>query len=474
MNNKKRESWATRYGFLVTSWFAAIGIGNMWRFPFRTAQNGGGAFLVPYILFILILSIPAVLGEAATGKYTQSNPVGAYRKISGYSGIGLASIILNIVVAYYMVVVSYTFAYLGYSIAGTYFKVDAGTLWNSFVNNIPLVYGLFVFTLILSAIPPLLGIQKGIERVSKILGTCAFAILLICAIRGVTLPGASAGIEYYLKPNWGKMFSAITLTNAMGQAFFTFGAGWGWFLVLSSYLKKHEDVGLGYITTGFADTSFALLAGFAVIPTMIALGVSPEVGAGIPYVAMPLLFSRMAGGRVFAILFFAAFAFAAYTCAYVLIEVIAAWFIDEFGLSRRKAVALTTIILLITGTPAALSSKVLESLDTIFGVYFLPIAVILQVIGSGYIFGAERLRITVINPYGNAYIGKWWTYAYKFVVPIICTVLMLWYAYTISAGGGPWYLGWGGFLIVIVLILVTIYGSYLYDKKKGLIKAGGK
>lgn len=474
----KRDNWGTRIGFLMTSWFAAIGIGNMWRFPFRCAENGGGAFLLPYLVFILAISLPSVMMESASGKYGHSSTVDTMGKMAGLRGVGVMMLLLNMLAGYYIVVVSQSLYWVWESARNVFATTSPEVVWSNYVNNKPLCFGMFVITLILSAIPPYFGIQKGIERVAKWIGGFALIIIVIGAIRGITLPGALDGVIYYLTPDWSNMFTSKNLSAAMSQAYFTFGAGWGWFLVLSSYLKRESDAGYGNVTTCFADTSFALLAGFAIIPTLFACGYNSEtvkeLGVSTAYVAMPQVFTNMKGGYVISLLFFLALFVAAYSCAYVLIEVIASFMVDTLHMSRKKGTIISALLLLVCGAAPSMNESILNNLDNVFGSYVLPTIVTLLVYAVGYRFGGERLRRMVINVFGNGYVGKWAVVLFKYVVPVMNVFLMVWFAHSNQASG-DWLLGYGGLLLVWGVTAIVVIGFGWYDKKHnyqwdGLVK----
>ena len=472
LTTKKRGSWGSRIGFLITTWFAAIGIGNMWRFPFRCATNGGGAFLVPYLFFILTVSVPAVIYEASAGKYAHSDAVGCTSKLGGLRGSGYLTLFLNLFGSYYIVVVSQSLYWLGHAFKNTFATVDSETVWANFMDNKALTFGIFALTVVLSVIPPLFGIKEGVEKVGKYIGGFAIIVITFGAIRAITLPGAMDGVAYYLTPNWSKMFTATTLTSALSQAYFTFGAGWGWYMILSSYLGKTADVGMGHLSSGFADTFFALMAGFAIIPTLFASGYTEDtigtLGAATAYVAMPKVFVGMKGGYIMSVLFFASLFFAAYSCAYVLVEVIGSFFIDSRGWSRQKASIVAGLGILVCGAAPSISPTILDALDTIFGCYLLPLIVTAQVIGFGYRFGKDRLRKVQINVFGNGYIGKWITTLFLYWVPVINVFMMVWYAVTLSADGMPWYYGWKMFAIIIVGAIATILIFNKIDRKNGV------
>lgn len=471
---QKRGSWGTRFGFLISLWFASAGIGNIWRFPWKTASMGGGAFVLPYLVFILILSLPAVMGEGIIGKYAQGGPIASFRKIGGsLRGLGMSIIILNMFVAYSILIAGQSLAYTFFSATGAAMRDPEG-LWNGFVGNTPLMVMLFIGIVLLSTIPPYLGISGGVEKVGKFMGVACIIMLVIAAVRGVTLPGAWEGVVYYLNPDWSRMFKIDTLANAMGQAYFSFGPGWAWFLTLSSYAKLHEDTGRAQLTTGLADTSIALLAGFAVIPTLFASGLGVGMGSKSSFVALPIIFNHLPMGTFFCTMFFLAFFFAAYTCEYVLVDVVGSFFVDYFGWKRKKAIVASGIVLIIAGIWPTINGQVFATFDTLFGLYFLPMAVTLQSIAAAHVFSAERFRKTVMNPYGNGYIGTWWELLYKWVVPSLSMFLMIKWAIDMSASGAPWYLGWGGMVIIAAVLVgsMVIFGKLDEQKQKTLVSVG--
>ncbi len=460
-----RGAWGTRFGYLIALWFASVGVGNVWRFPWQAAANGGGAFVIPVMVFILILSLPAVMGEGVVGKYGQGGPVQSFRKIGGsLRGTGIAMIVLNAFVAYYFIVVAHSFVFLMASF--TPLIGDPAGLWASYTGTPHYVLGAFILMVILSVIPAYLGVNKGIEKVSIYMGVTCIIVLVIGALRAVTLPGAWEGINYYLKPDWSKMFTINVLTAAMAQAYFSFGPGWGWFLTLSSYAKYHEDTGRAQVTTGFADTSIALLAGFCVFPVLFAFNLGTDLGGQSSFVALSLLFSQMAGGRIFTILFYLAFFFAAYTCGYVLVDVTGSFFQDAIQVSRKKSLIIAGALLVAMGTLPTLNENIFNTVDTLFGYYFLPMAVTLQAIAAGWIFSAERLRKTVMNPWGNGYIGPIWEIFYRWVAPGLSMFLMIYWGIGMTKSDAPWYLGIGGMLIIAVALLGSMYVFGKWDKAK--------
>lgn len=468
---EKRENWGTRLGYLMATWFAAIGIGNMWRFPFRCAENGG-AFLLPYLVFILFISLPAVMGEGAIGKYGRSSTVGTMGKASGLRGIGVLMLFLNMFAAYYIVVVSQSMYWVGQSALNTFATKAPETVWNEFMSNGWLTFAMFAVTVVLAAVPPYFGIQKGIEKASKWMGGFACVFIVVGAVKSVSSAGALDGVVYYLTPNWDNMFTSRNLTSALSQAYFTFGAGWGWFMILSSYLKREADVGFGFVNTGLADTAFALLAGFAIIPTLFASGYTVDtvktLGASTAYVAMPKVFMEMPGGYIISLLFFIALFIAAYSCAYVLLEVIASFMVDTMKLPRKKGTIISAVILLVCGAAPSVSESLLNNMDSFFGCFVLPSLVTLQVLAIGYRFGGERLRRSVINVFGNGYIGAWMMQLYKYLIPVVNIFLMIWFAHANSMGDSAhWFLGYGGLLLVVVFCLVVVAGFHLYDRRSG-------
>jgi neurotransmitter:Na+ symporter, NSS family len=278
-----RGNWGSRFGFIMAAAGSAIGLGNIWRFPYMTGSNGGGAFLLIYLGIVIGFGLSLAMAEMALGRAAQRNPVGAFRMLGGgawplvgYLGVFTGFVILS----FYIVVAGWTLAYMGFMARGLLTVTDAGSLtafFNGFVSSPiePIAYaGLFM---LLTALIVAGGIDRGIERWNKILMPALFIILVILLIRAVTLPGADQGLAFFLVPDFGKV-TAGTFRDAIAQAFFSLSIGMGAMLTYGSYLRKEENLPSAALTVVLLDTSAAVLAGLMILPAVFAAGLSPGAG----------------------------------------------------------------------------------------------------------------------------------------------------------------------------------------------------
>lgn len=355
-----RESWGTRFGFIMATAGSAVGLGNIWKFPYTAGEQGGGAFLIIYLAFILVFGLSLMLAELLIGRTTQRNPVGAFRTLAGrwWSLAGLLGIITAFVVlSYYIVVAGWTLAYVALSMEGAINSTDGQvvkTVFNDFVGDpvAPLACaGLFMA---LTAGVVAGGIGKGIERTSKLFMPLLFALLLLLVGRAVTLPGAGEGLAFFLKPDWSKV-DAQTFMDAIGQAFFSLSLGLGALITYGSYMRSHDNLlaDAGMITG--LDTMVAVLAGLVILPAVFAAGVGPDQGPGLTFITLPTVFAQMPLGQVFCILFFVLLSIAALTSAVSLLEVVVTYLMDEQELGRVRATVVAACIIFALGIPSSLS-----------------------------------------------------------------------------------------------------------------------
>jgi neurotransmitter:Na+ symporter, NSS family len=366
-----RGNWGSRFGFIMAAAGSAIGLGNIWRFPYMTGSNGGGAFLLIYLGIVIGFGLSLAMAEMALGRAAQRNPVGAFRMLGGgawplvgYLGVFTGFVILS----FYIVVAGWTLAYMGFMARGLLTVTDAGSLtafFNGFVSSPiePIAYaGLFM---LLTALIVAGGIDRGIERWNKILMPALFIILVILLIRAVTLPGADQGLAFFLVPDFGKV-TAGTFRDAIAQAFFSLSIGMGTMLTYGSYLSLRENLPSSALTVGLVDSAAAFLSGLMVLPAVFAFGFAPNAGPGLTFITLPAVFSAMPFGDLFGVLFFLLLAIAALTSAVSILEPLVSYTVDEHGISRRRVVIGAAIVCFLLGVPASLSFGVMAEL-TVFG-----------------------------------------------------------------------------------------------------------
>ena len=358
-----REQWGTNFGFILAAVGSAVGLGNIWKFPFIAGMNGGAAFVLIYIICVVVIGFPVMLMEFGLGRLTHKNPVGAFRSVDRSGGkwylVGAMGVLAGfIILSYYSVVAGWCLGYVWKALhgvfslfqdaahAGDHFTASAATTrWAIFYH------GLFMALCISIVIG---GVKSGIERASKILMPSLIIILIILVIRGVTLPGASSGLKFLFKPDFSKI-TGDTILVALGHAFFTLSLGMGAMITYGSYLSRKDNLVTSAIIIAILDTSVAILAGIAIFTAVFAYDLEPAAGPGLIFHVLPAIFSEMPGGAFFGLLFFLLMSIAALTSGISLLEVITAYFIDERGWPRKQATLTFGIVIFLLGIPSAMS-----------------------------------------------------------------------------------------------------------------------
>jgi NSS family neurotransmitter:Na+ symporter len=406
MNN--RDGFGSRFGALVAMAGSAVGLGNLWRFPYLVGENGGAAFIIIYVALCFLICLPIFISEFVIGRRSQKNAFAAYRDLSGGSAwkwVGLMTVIVPLVVAsYYSVIggwsIQYLFKSLTFSFTGD--TQDAiNTMFTDFVSSPwpPLLcHTLF---LLVTAIVVMSGIKGGIEKFSKIMMPLLFFIVIGIAVYSLTLPGADAGVRYLFHPDFSKI-DGKACAAALGQAFFSLSLGFGTILTYGSYVSKKENIMFQSTATAVSDLMFAMIAGTAIMPAVFAFGLNPQSGPGLVFETLPYVFSQMPAGGFIAILFFVALIVAAVTSSISMFEVATAYLIEEKNMSRVAACSLTFAICWVFGAFCSLSfgpmSDILIFGRTIFDFFDNLSSNILMTLGSlmTVLFVGWRLKKTDI------------------------------------------------------------------------------
>jgi NSS family neurotransmitter:Na+ symporter len=428
----EKEQFGSRWGLVLATLGMAVGTGNIWRFPRIVASNGGGSFLIAWAVFLILWSIPLMIVEFSFGKKARLGTVGAFRKLvgpnAGWMG-GWVAFCAAAIMFYYSVVAGWCLRYLAAAMTNQLRSDQAETFWNGYAGT-GAAWVTHALALSLAVGVVWFGV-RGIERVAKILIPTLFVLVVVLAIRAVTLPGAVAGLEFLFKPDWSALGNVRIWLQALTQNAWDTGAGWGLILTYAIYMKAREDVPLNAFLIGFGNNSVSLLAGIMVLCTVFAInpGARDEiVGAGnegLTFIWMPQLFDQMPGGRFFMVIFFLALSFAALTSLISMVELVARILMDA-GLERRKAVLVVALVGLALGTPSALSLAFFHNQDWVWGVG-LMLSGLFYALGARK-FGVERLRTEVVNGEGcDMPIGRWWSFLVAVVVPVEAVILMLWW-----------------------------------------------
>ncbi|MEY8416440.1 sodium-dependent transporter [Tissierella praeacuta] len=438
-NQEGRGSWGSSFGFIMAAAGSAVGLGNLWKFPYLAGKNGGAVFVVAYLLIVVLVGFTMMLGEMIIGRKTQLDPYGAYKKLNknwGFLGsIGILTAFL--ILSYYSVVGGWVIKYIVATVTGK-IGSDKAAYFTGFIGGSvePLIYhGIFM---VLTVAIVIKGISDGIEKASKFMMPALLVMLIVVAIRSVTLNGASAGLSYYLKPDFSK-FRPSVLVDALGQVFFSLSLGMGALITYGSYLKGDENLEKNALIIPSLDTAVALLAGFAVLPAVFAFGFEPSQGPGLMFITLPAVFEVMPFGTIFGIIFFVLVFFAALTSAISLLEVAVAYCIDSLKWTRIKAVSIASTLMFIIGIFASLSMGpmadfhvplfnrgVFDSLDFFTSNILMPIGGFLMAIFIGYIWGVDEAIAEVKRSPGVKFkLERFWTILIKYVVPFAIFIVLL-------------------------------------------------
>ena len=360
----KRESFSSKFGAVMVAAGAAVGLGNIWGFPYQAGKNGGGAFIIIYVVAVLVLGVPLMISEFLIGAKGQKNLVGSLHAASGKSAwkaLGWFSIVMCfLVLAFYGVVAGWSISQFFKALFGGFNGQSIDTIGESFgafINGYTPVFWHFVFMLA-TAIVVIIGVRKGIERLSKFIMPVLFGILVILAVFGLSLKGSGAGLAFLFKPDF-SVVSWKTVALACGAAFFSLGVGNGVMVTLGSYMSKGSNLTKTATQVCFTDTLVAVIAGVAIFPAVFALGFEPTRSSGLAFVTVPAVFQAFPGGGVvhylLTLLFFFLLPFAALTSSVATLEVVVAAFTEELKMKRVKASILVAAIMFALGIPCALS-----------------------------------------------------------------------------------------------------------------------
>ena len=371
---EKREHFSSRLGFILISAGCAIGLGNVWRFPYITGKYGGAAFVLVYLLFLVILGLPIMVMEFSVGRASQKSaaksfhvlePAGSKWHITGYLAI-LGNYMLMM---FYTTVAGWMIYYVYKMIRGEFTGLTPDEVGGIFVGMLAdpkaMTFWMLVIVLLCFGICSL-GLQKGVERITKVMMSFLIVILVVLCVRSITLEGAAEGIRFYLIPDFGKMIEngvGEAIYAAMGQAFFTLSLGIGAMAIFGSYISKEHRLTGESLNICLLDTAIAFMSGLVIFPACFAFGVDPGEGPGLVFVTLPNIFNQMAGGRIFGTLFFIFMTFAAMSTVIAVFENILSFSIDLWGWDRKKAVLVNGLLIIVLSLPCVLGFNVLSNIQ---------------------------------------------------------------------------------------------------------------
>ena len=439
---EKRGQFASKFGFIMASVGSAVGLGNLWGFPYKAGMGGGFAFIVAYLIFVALVGIPVMMCEFALGRKIKANVVTIYKTLDkrfGFAGY-ISVVALSLILGFYAVlggwIINYVFQY-GKALFGSANAIAApGEYFGAFTANPALSIVFFVLFMIATIWIVTKGVSGGIEKASKTMMPALFVCLVIIIIRSVTLPGASAGFEFLFKPDITKL-TPSTLGLALSQMFFSCSLGVGTMLTYGSYLKDDDNIQQNAMIVPLLDTLTAILAGIAIFPAVFALGLEPDAGPSLMFITLPSVFNEMGMGNVFGFIFFVLVLFAALTSSISMLEVTTSVLSENTKMSRKAAAVGTGAVITLLGIPVALSFGKLSHV-TILGMGFLDfydflgeyigmtIGALVIVILAGWILKPKFVYDEIEQ--GGKFSVKakgFFSFAIKFVAPVLILIVMV-------------------------------------------------
>ena len=453
----KREKFASRIGFILISAGCAIGLGNVWRFPYVTGEYGGGAFVLLYLLFLAILGLPILVMEFSVGRASQKSCAQSFNILEPkhtkwhlYKWFAFAG--NYILMMFYTTVAGWMIAYAFKMASGQLAGVapdNTGSVFSGLLSDpLQMMFWLLLICLVGFGICGM-GLQKGVERITKVMMACLFVAIVILAVHSMLLPGAKEGIAFYLLPDFGRLFAGDTFAQqmgtfgdavyaAMGQAFFTLSIGASGMAIFGSYINRDRSLTGEAISVAGLSTLISLLAGLIIFPACFAFGVSPDSGPNLVFVTLPSVFNQMWGGQLWGTLFFVFMSFAALSTVIGIFENIVAYTMDQWGISRKRAVVINAVGIIILSIPCVLGFNVWSGFeipgigniqgleDFIVSNNILPLGGLLYVLfcTSRYGWGWKNFR-NEANAGSGIKFPAWSFVWIKYCIPVLMIIIFI-------------------------------------------------
>jgi len=441
----EKSQWGSKIGFILASAGSAIGLGAVWKFPYMTAANGGGSFLLIFLIFTLLIGLPLLLAEFVLGRGAAVSAVKTFGKLGKNKKYNIFGIIgafaLFVLLSFYSVIGGWILVYLGISIAdalGIYSTSDYVALFSTIISNPWIALGAQAMFILLNVLIVSRGVQKGIERASKIMMPMLFIIFLIIITRSLTLPNSMAGVTYFLKPDFSKITTS-GLLFALGQSFFALSIGVTAMLTYASYLNKQVNMVQSGVSVVIMNIAVSIMAGLAIFPAMSSFGMESEGGPSLLFIVLPQLFNNMAFGKIFYILFLILFLFATITSSVVMLEINVGNLTDQKNTNRTKFSVIIGILTFIVGIPSALSygslsntlifgKTIFDLMDFLVSNILMPLGCLALSIFTGYVLdkkvALEQLHINE-NKKSSLVLFKVWLFLLRYVLPVIILIVCL-------------------------------------------------
>lgn len=445
------EQWSSRLGFLLATIGFSVGLGNIWRFPYLTGENGGSAFLFVYLACAFGIGLPLLISELAIGRRGRSSASGSIRAVAAESGRsakwgnvgGLAVICVFIILSYYSVITGWTFDYFTRAATGSFSNIDATVSANMFAGLMDNPVRLLFWNTVVHAVVYLIvrrGVQGGVERANKILMPALFVSLIVMVIYGAVAGDMASAMKFLLEPDFSKI-TFRTVMVAIGQAFFSIGIGMGALITFGGYLPKDYSIPRSASVIILADTTVAVLAGFAIFPLVFAFGLPPGSGSGLIFQTLPLAFGQMSGGAFFGSLFFVLLIAAALSSCIGCSEAVVSWVDEHWGIRREKGILLTVVAAWVVGIltivslgdwsdvypldfiPAFAHRTIFDALDFLAANILLLLGGFLTAAFFGWLV-PRKLKLEEIGISDGALYALW-TVMIRFVVPPVLLIALL-------------------------------------------------
>lgn len=447
MSHQHRGQWGTRAGFILAAIGSAVGLGNIWRFPYMVASNGGGAFMIVFLIAMLTAGIPIMILEFSIGHKTHRSAPGALKFLnSKWEWLGWLQVFTCFaIVIYYSVIIAWSLSYGLFSLqglkwgadtiaffTGEYLKLESGFSLGNFNLGVAIPLIIVWIIILVSVIG---GVKDGIEKANKIFMPLLAILVVIILIRGITLPGALAGLDYMFKPDFSKLLNPQVWIAAYGQVFYSMSVAFGIMITYSSYLPDDSDIANNAFMTGFADTSFSLFAGLTVFSIMgyMAYSQGKEVaevagsgGIGLAFMVFPEAINALPGlNGIFGLVFFLVLSFAGLTSAISLAEVVISSFIDKFHFNRKKVAVIVILIQGLISMVYATGSglNILDIVDAFLNNYNIVVSGLIEIVLIAWVYKLGDFK-ELINKVSEFRVGLWWDFCLKFLTPIFLAVML--------------------------------------------------
>ncbi len=450
----KRGLWSSRLMFILAAAGSAIGLGNIWRFPYLVGKYGGGAFVLMYLGCILVIGVPILVAEIMIGRESRKNPVGAFKRLSGGSRLWMVAGFLGVasgfvILSYYSVIAGWTLDYFTKSVNGEYFGKEVAAFFNTLLAD-PYQQAIWHTMFMGASIAIVIfGVREGLERWIGVLMPLLFFLLVVLVFYGLFAGDAAGGLGYIFVPDWSKLvtnqageYTPMPMLEAMGQAFFTLSLGMGAMITYGSYLGDDESIPASAALVAGLDTLIALLAGIGIYTILFQYDLDPAQGPGLVFKVLPLAFDQMPGGRIIGILFFLLLSFAALTSAISLLEVVVAYFIDDRKWRRRGATLIMGAVIWGLGLFSAFSYNlmdgvslipdkegqrmpILDSLDHLANNYMLTIGGFFIAIFAGWFMSRDSVKRQLLEGGGSRKFYRTWLFVIRYITPVLVGILIL-------------------------------------------------